>query len=764
MKPSSLYAKLWDCVTRDEVLTVLKTVPHATNPIANRRNNKAPIKANRDSIAAVMEGVTNGHDAVIRLWAEQKKFHKTPRSVNDALAQIAASSMLKTRPKPLVHVLLQLRKGSKFHKAHAVTIVDEGIGMTAEAMLAGVLTFGSEDKVLDSTQFGSFGQGSASLFGHSQCSIIASRRAGTNRIVFTAVWLNKPPNAIHSYVYLTKPDGSLFEFAASDLPQAASLSEGIHTTLETNIPILPHQGTIRRQLEIDGVPEYYSQRGNCIYYALMDRMFGCPGYVRMAADDDKGHLNNRRGRRHEFNSVDVGDLLPRSNWRMMGHIPPANITVHRRAEVVGLCQVETWVIASYLSESNEVFTPARRMLEGSDRATPRNIFVTLNGQTLARLHSTPLFNRARLREIAENLIIEVSLDYLPEHILQDAEVFLASRDGVVDWFEKALLEEIHRYLEGHEELRLLAKEMIPPEDPVEMSENFSVDINKVLNDPIFGAVIGYRSTAKTKTKLAGQIVERRKEEITLVDPPTRLELSRDTVVRNATNWLTLRTNAMDHYGPRIGLVLPSFLTQIGPARLRNGHMTVAVNCDGTPLGTNDVIIARLKGTKLEAVREITIISKVESKKPSIVGDAYTTKGPPQTKLLEIHGPGDRQWPAYFASATQPTEAALNYNLSENVLEVALHTAFPPLLDTKLHLENHYGPLVARDFYRRVCQQFQINAMVFCRNEILGEYGASDAQHLSVLTDIARGIIVWAAALYRSTSFRNNVIGGVKDEW
>jgi hypothetical protein len=781
---AKLFAKLWDCATLVDVMAVLKRVSYDLKPIGHRsRNNKAPIKANKDSIAAIIEGVTNGHDAVIRLWSEQGKFPKPPLSVHEALGYIAETSTFRNRPKPLVHVLLQLAKSTKFHKAHAVTIVDEGKGMTADEMMAGVLTFGSEDKVLRNDQFGSFGQGSASLFGHSQCSIIASRRAGTNKVVFTAVWLHKPEKAIHSYVYMTQPDGTLFEFDAGDLPGSATPFDGIHETLLANCPIIPRQGTVRRQLEIDGVSAYWSQRGDILYYALLDRLFGCPGYVRMAADDDPGHLNLRRGRRHEFNSVQPGELLANSQWRLMEHIPPSNAVVHRLKNRVGLIRFETWVIAGYMTKAtakdeSKQATPARHMMEGSDRADPRNILVTLNGQTLVRLHSTPLFSRAKLREIAENIIVEVVLDYLPEHVLQDAEVFTASRDGLVDWFEKVVRDEVKRYLEGHEELRALAKEMMPPEDPVEATSHLSNDINKMLSDPIFGPMMGFRSGGNgtpTGAKAGNDTTETMKRNakppkpIKLVDPPTMLELRKETVVRNGTNYLTLHTNAPDYYGNRIELELPKFLTQVGPGYLRNGHMSVPVLCDNTALGTAGIVIARLRGTKLEDIREIEIVMRNETKKagvsPTNGTTVYTTQGPPKFKLIELPGPSDQRWPAYFGAAPNSLEAAMNYSRDEheNTIEVALHTEFPPLLNTKQHLETSYGPQYARDFYRRVCQQYQVSAMVLCRNEMLGEDGACDASHLSVLTDMARGIIVSIGLLYRTPSFRNSVISG-KEEW
>jgi hypothetical protein len=745
-------------------------VPHVLLAIGDKTNNKAPIRANSDSISALVEGTTNGHDAVTRLWTEQGWFATKPKSVEDALTQIAGSS---ARPKPQVYMLVQLAAKSKFSKAHAVTIGDVGIGMTARAMRDGVLTFGSEDKVLDKTQFGSFGQGSASLFGHCKFSIIASRRAGTNTVVFTAVWLNKPAGRIHSYVYLTKPDGSLFEFEAGTLSDSVSLTKVTPSLLRDNVPIVPVHGTIRRQLEIDGVPEYFSQRGDSLYYALNDRLFGCPGWVQMMGDDDPGHHNNRRGRRWEFNSVAIGQKLPRSNWTMMGHVEPVNVMLHRRDEKVGLVQLESWVISSYRTKpteknpKGEFKSPARHLLEGSDRAAPRNILVTLNGQTLARLHSTSVF--AKYRSIAENIIIEAKIDFLPEDTLQDAEVYLSNRDGLEKRFERALLEEIKRFVEDQPEFERLADEMMPPEEPATVDNTFNVEINRVMNDPILGRVFGFQTVQVANKVGPGDDIRVKRdrkptEKIKLVDPPTWLEIRKETVVRNGTNWLTLHTDAPDSYAKRLVLVLPPFLSQIGPATLQKGRMTVGVDCDNSALGTTGTISARLRDTKLADERLITIVPrkttpKKQAMKPGLEQRRVERQGPPETKLLELDE-SSSHWGIHFSAACDPTKAAINYfwDTEKNQIVVALHTRFPVLLTTQQRLERRFGPLIARDFYRRVCQQVQINAMIFCRNELLNAYSA-DADGLEVMCDMMRAIIVSAGTLYRIPAFRNAVLSG-----
>jgi len=535
------------------------------------------------------------------------------------------------------------------------------------------------------------------------------------------------------------------------------------------------------------VNDYFTQRADSLYYGLQDRLFGCPAYVRMAGDDDDGHLNNRRGRRHELDAVPIGQNIPRTTWKMMGRLDPINIMIHRRDEKIGMVQARVYAIASYRTKptektpKGELKSPARHMLEGNDRVSPRSIFVTLNGQTLTRLQSTRTFSNANLRELCDNLIVEVSLDLMPEHVLQDAELFNSARDGIVEWFEKALLDELRRMLADQPELLQLAKEMMPPEEPTTVDRATCVDVNKMLADPLLGNILGFQTVKGKGTFLVPghDETEKRKAKppkpIALRKVPTFLDIHKLTVIPNATNWLTLHTDANDAFGAKLELVLPPFLTQMGPGQLHNGRMTVGVDCDNVPLDTVGLITARLRGTQVSDQREVTVVSRKETPKRTtrVTGEVEmppirtTKQGPPSIKFIEINGDTDPKWPVHFSGA-MGDEAVINYHYKPEVNElwVAINVEYPKLLDTQRSLEKQYGPQISRDFYNRVCKNAQIKAIVFAANTgepRLGPGGAVETADMRLLSDMTLGDIVNLYGLYRSPIIRQGVMSGAVDD-
>ncbi len=781
-RSAQLFAALWACTTLEAALALLDRVPHRFTSIGHR-NNKANIKTNSDSVASIVEAVTNGHDATIRLWKEQGRFSPLPTTVNEALTTIAEASGGR-RAAASVYVLMHL--SADFKKHHAVTIVDEGIGMDEAAMLRGPLAFGSEDKVLDPCQFGSFGQGGASLFGHSKLSIVASRRAGSNTLVYSVVWLDRT-EGIHSFVYLTQPDGKLFSFDVRTLPHQPP-SERLAVTLASNGIILPRQGTIRRQLQIEGIKEYWSTKDYGLYNGLQDRLFGVPAYVRLAGDDDPGHLNNRRGRQYELDAVAEGELLPNHKGaKLLKRLPPMRTEFFRGTGSIGYAHIYTWVVSSWKRKEKTkttIATPARAMLEGPESAVSRSIFVTYNGQTLQRLPSTAIFSAAGLRAIADNIIMRVEIDQLDPILLQDAEVFLSTREGLSKWFETNVRSELLRYLKGQDELKLLALEMEPPSEP-QQSTDLGLEMNKFLQDPIFGRGLGYGSqtsdsgtgpiiansmgSSKTGKKTGDEHRKSAPQSIVLIDPPTKLEMNRRSVIRNATNYVTIHTNAFDHFGPDIKVALPPFLTMIDPGTLRNGRMTLSASCDNSPLGATGVIQVWMAGTGLEAQCEVAIVPRNEIPKqaqPDIEGIGTLGRrnehAPPCPDVKYITGPEHPLWSQFFSMA-DPARAGFNYYLQTdlNVLKLGIHTGFPPLAEIQAHLSDRFGTAIGKDYLKRVSDHLILNGLCCCRNSTLSEQGAVDDSSLEILTDIARGTVVFVGSLYSNRGFRNSVLAGIK---
>lgn len=788
---AKLFKSLWACVTLDDVLSQLKQVPHQFASVGARRNNKSNIKTNSDSVAAIIEACTNGHDAAIRLWKEQKCFAVPPQTVNEALSIMADANNRGVRnANPMVFVLMHLAHGG-FKKNHAVTVIDEGIGMDEAAMLAGPLAFGSEDKVLDATQFGSFGQGGASLFGHSKCSIVASRRAGSNTLVYTVVWLDRTePGRGHSFVYLTQPNGKLFSFDARTLPHSVP-SVKLAATLAVNGVIIPPQGTIRRQLQIEGIKEYWSTKDYGLYNGLQDRLFGVPTYVRLAGDDDPGHMNNRRGRQYDLDAVAEGSFLPNHKGaKLLKRLPPIKIALHRRAEPIGFARIHTWVVSSWMrKEKNKaiIATPVRAMLEGPESAIARSIFVTYNGQTLARLSSTTIFSMAGLRAIAENTIMRVEIDQLDAELLQDAEAFLSNREGLYQWFENQVRAEVIRYLRAQDELKILALEMEPPDAASSSSQqtDLSKEMNKFLQEPIFGRGLGYGTNAGDNSSPGGangvkandakmELVKVKKEKkqpqpIVMLDPPTKIEILKRSVVRHATNYVTVHLNGHDYLAPLIKVFLPPFLTLIDRGTLHDGRMTMSVACDDSPLGTTGVISVHLsgKGYRLEDQCSVEIVPRQQAaeKKP-IAGETKSAMGneaPPVPDVKHIAGPEHPLYSRFFPAA-EPSMAGFNYYLDRdaNSLKIGIHIGFQPLLDIQEHLAGRYGSAIAKDYLKRVSDHLILNSLCCCRNSMLTENGAVDETGLELLTDITRGTVVYVGSLYSNRGFRNAVLAGLKN--
>lgn len=777
MTSEQLLEALWKAQTKEEQLAILKGVPHKLESIARRSNNSHGCELGSNPYVTLIEGVTNAHDAVIMDWVKQNRFPENdkPTSVIEALDYIAQHS-----EKPWVHIYHQ--KGSVRHR-HTITICDDGCGMTEEKMINGPLDIGSPDKTLDPLQHGNYGQGGATLFGKSESSLIVTRLRNSNKYLFTLVFKNETDDeqVIENYVYITHPNGSLFTANADKLSYSMPGKSDWAANKAKRL-ILPEHGTVRRNFGVDA--EYWGYHNSSLYTSLSDRMFGSPGIVRLIGDENEGRLNQRRGRRHDLNQIPVGGKL-KNGAEMLYRIPETNIELFLNKERLGVVKVAGWVIDDWGKDTDKVKTPVMTMLDGKDTGVPHGILVTLNGQTHGRERSTTPLRNAGFNNIISNTIIEVQLDGLSRKARRKA--ITPDRINLDEKFVEVLNKELVRFLKTLPGLAELNKQRDAVISKVSGKDIESL-INDLSEDKILGMLAGIdtigRGTTTGQNPVTGPnpgesqaVIKKDRvedDDVPLVpfmpsDPPTFLIIHKNTVKRNQTEWVTITTDAPDHYVSQLSIVLPQFLSVVEGSKfqLKDGRFTFPVTVDDdAKVGDSGFIraILQIADTKpLTDERLITVAAKTEKKQPGV--STETMEGPqqasfPKFEWQELDGHQSPNFTSVFGSLTETEPSfAYSYDRGSDTITVYVNKKFEMCGRIKDMFMSSYGAnqgeIIHNDFLTSMTKAMMGISLMFYRDTAFDNSDDDDKHR--VLARVTAAFYATIARRYQDREYRNSVI-------
>ncbi len=165
--------KLNGCATLEEGLTVMAKMPHSFTPLDNRPNKQGAGAGKSRSINAIIECVTNGHDANIRLWRETGRFKCEPVSVTDALLKQIEGDARPETARARACAVAQGQQVPQEYGCHRHRRRGRHDGREP-AQRAASLWAGGQSPRSDAVRDHS-GQGGASIFGHCRFSLIITR-------------------------------------------------------------------------------------------------------------------------------------------------------------------------------------------------------------------------------------------------------------------------------------------------------------------------------------------------------------------------------------------------------------------------------------------------------------------------------------------------------------------------------------------------------------------------------------------------------------
>jgi hypothetical protein len=762
MKSSVLLKNLWKVTGSEDIREIFKNVPHSVRYINGQNNNSYMVQTATTPYSAIIEGVTNGHDAVVMDWVREKKFTTPPKNVQEALTAISNDV-------PQVRVYFQ-----KPEKAIPnLTILDQGTGMTAEQMIKGVLSGGSEAKVLDPLQHGNYGFGGASLFGQCAASLIITRTRSSDRYLFVPVYKDDTDeNRVDGYVYITKPDGSFFSVAADEVMFMRPGSGDWKANVSNDL-ILPIHGTVRRQIAMD--VQYRSDHDSSLYTSLADSLFGSPGVVQLVGMTNQ-HSNKRRGRRHVLNALAVGEKLA-SGSEMLLKIPSTPVMIFDGKTPFAKVNIAAWVLSHWGDAGKSQKSPVFTMLDGKEKGVgPQGILVTLNGQKHARIASSWVMRKAGISILTTQTIIEVTLDDCSRQTLR--YVIAATRSGLFAKFEDKLKDEIVNFLKNHEDLQLLARQHdVATEEPNSDIQKF---VNSMMDDPLLGILAGLDTNGpntingsvipKTAGSSDSEKADSKKYEVrpfVPVDPPTELSIAKTKVRHGRTEWITIRTNAPDSYGSGFRVSLPHFLDVVPGARprLTNGKFTfpttVKPECG---IGEEGLIEATLgwPDGELRTERMISVVTVVEKPERPESGqpqDGIRQASLPRPKIVHLNGVAHELFASVF-SGMEEEEPAFSFDLNErdNELLIYVNDRFGALAKVEQSLRSRFpndAEIVWKDFTNELISNFYVAiSMILCRSKVFED--CEQHQH-RILAEASKCVSLTIAHRYNDYEYRRTVI-------
>lgn len=232
----ALAAQLWQARTEADVERVLAAIvdrfPGVTwRPVGDRPNNIGTIRVASDPALALVERITNAMDAMLEMG---KAMHPDDDPISPRAAALQWYGVPKTglwdmtekERRALGENITVSLDESGDPKRPTLVVTDRGIGQTAPAFPATLLSLNESNKVGQLFTMGTYGQGGAATFGFSKATLVFSRRHPDFRgkasdMVGVTVVVEKDDPAqqrLPSYEYLVGADNQVLSFDPSFFP------------------------------------------------------------------------------------------------------------------------------------------------------------------------------------------------------------------------------------------------------------------------------------------------------------------------------------------------------------------------------------------------------------------------------------------------------------------------------------------------------------------------------------------------------------------
>ena len=661
-------------------------------------NNRYAVDSNSDAVGALTERLTNGHDAVVERWINEKRFEKIPTTPDEAQSEVVKDD--------------KSDHGGTYlfvTEQNNTSVLDTGCGVRKEDFVTTLMALGGKGKQDKPYLAGGFGFGGSAVYRFSDVTIIVTRSMfDPNVITFTAVFrVHRENFKDPCYVYMVAPDGSPLTADASVLSSAdhfnvtnlKSLTKApdLHKIIDNKL-ILGDSGTMVRMINYQWPPSMYTYKQN-IYSTMRERLFGYSVkthyfYLRGGGADA---YNGIRGLRH---------VLHNSNDRLSVDVlyrqPPHGImTNNGRSRAT----ISIWVInhpkdtdGNYIlnkSHETNAKVPLTRILLGKTVSIP--IFITRNGQTHKRLPVYVKLRNAGLKELDGKTIIEINIDNM--NAIERSDFLTSNREEITKSALEDINEEILRIFKedaGVDDtgtpgvLTRLAEKIREDDFKNHKSDQLKIedDVKKILSK-VSGSIFatygngnansGGNGTGKTNGSGdsgsgGGGGGGGDSSPVILREVPTFLRAAKKTTIQlDNDEYFTVRTDGNYTNADRFHIFLEEapFLEPSSDKYqrgLNEGREAFRLHCKpNTPIGTEGRVVVMLERPDhpegdLEVEWSIRVIQKMEKDNK----DNNSTKGRsaiPEEQIEWVDST-DSLWSRMETGNLKDTEVAFNYDLNK----------------------------------------------------------------------------------------------------
>ena len=228
---------VWNTRTTTDVAVILEMAQElygrvTWRPVGDRENNIGTIRLGSDPGLGIIERVTNGMDALLDLGHFQHVGDPptTPREAARLWYGVPAGGvgdMTESERRLLGERLQVWLDESGVAKRPTVVIEDQGIGQSPERFPRTLLSLNDSNKVRQTWNMGTYGQGGSVTYGFSEATVITSRRHPDfrdgldDRVGWTVVMEYETDPTLQvmpSYRYLVGPDNEVLTFPPDLVP------------------------------------------------------------------------------------------------------------------------------------------------------------------------------------------------------------------------------------------------------------------------------------------------------------------------------------------------------------------------------------------------------------------------------------------------------------------------------------------------------------------------------------------------------------------
>lgn len=676
-------------------------------PVGGKPNNRGAIEVAADPGRALIERITNEHDAILELEHFLHKGQPQCRSPKEAanawlsvpdkegLAGLSVKQRQNLAEKSVVR--LEPGEGSQ---SRLITVIDRGIGIATERLETTILSINESNKIQKHYLAGTYGQGGSSTFAFSKYVVIASRAYGSDEVGFTIVKYEDLPADVYKtgrYVYLVV-DGS-------------PLIGGVPSGFE--------HGTTVRHFGYD-LTKYTASLGVRSLYGMFGRFLFDPVLALRFENEVHGWNRTIKGARNALNgALDDGDddaKGPSIDY----NVPLFSVSLGD----YGTVQIEYWVLSRPESKDGKKRSkPSENFVDPS-----KPIVLTHNGQNQEELTGRLLKENADLPFLHAQgrLIVHVVCDQLSANAKR--LLFSSTREKAREGYVLELItKEVVSVLAADDELDRLddeAKEQSLKERDEESKKQMRREVGKLLK--ISGAAIEEVSGTKIGGEGKGGTKQKRKRikptPIAPSDPPTFIRIKWDEdkdipfyagqrrYIRVETDANAAYHNSDDLTKSQINIAVADDLKVFGTSPLKGGRMRIGIECSNSvavgSIGSVRVEL-QLKGKPtLADERGCAIVKQPEPKTP----DAKAKL--PDFEPIPVSGPDDDDW-QYVCGDFDDDDAkrhASNAVMSKGTLLVYYSEAYPAFANEykRFHAQ---GEAMAESFRSRYEKWLVVHALL-----------------------------------------------------